>query len=201
MQDRLVYYLNNILIPNSYFREAELVTNLIVTIVGAQYILILLCMLHALCGQYFYFPFFTENTELHIGLRPKDSIYSGGHTIWQNKRAYMINRQSSSKIRKYRFGTIRSAYSKLPRFWYGWLGRGTLSDLTTKEYEQYLKNKENKDSIQRAKRRDSKIRWYYRRERLKIRLIKLFAKFGINIGEIYEEGDDLHEEFKKFSKK
>lgn len=202
MQDRLVYYLNNILIPNSYFREAELVTNLIVTIVGAQYILILLCMLHALCGQYFYFPFFTENTELHIGLRPKDSIYSGGHTIWQNKRAYMISRQASSKIRKYRFGTIRSAYSKLPRFWYGWLGRGTLSDLTTKEYEQYLKNKENKDSIQRAKRRDSKIRWYYRRERLKIRLIQLFAKFGINIGDINEgKGDDLYEEFKKFSKK
>ena len=57
VQDRLIYYLNNILIPNSYFREAELVTNLLITLVAAQYIFIILGMLHALCGQYFYFPF------------------------------------------------------------------------------------------------------------------------------------------------
>ena len=203
VQDRLIYYLNNILIPNSYFREAELVTNLLITLVAAQYIFIILGMLHALCGQYFYFPFLTENTELHIGLRPKDSIYSGGHTIWQNKRAYMISRQASSKLKKYRFGTIRSAYSKLPRLWYGWLGRGTLDDLTTEEYEQYLKNKDNKGSIQKAKRRDSKIRWVYRQERLKNRIIQLLAKFGIKItsSSRNDEGDDLYEEFKKFSKK
>jgi hypothetical protein len=199
----LIYYLNNILIPNSYFREAELVTNLLITLVAAQYIFIILGMLHALCGQYFYFPFLTENTELHIGLRPKDSVYSGGHTIWQNKRAYMISRQASSKLKKYRFGTIRSAYSKLPRLWYGWLGRGTLDDLTTEEYEQYLKNKDNKGSIQKAKRRDSKIRWVYRQERLKNRIIQLLAKFGIKItsSSRNDEGDDLYEEFKKFSKK
>jgi hypothetical protein len=199
----LIYYLNSILIPNSYFREAELVTNLLITLVAAQYIFIILGMLHALCGQYFYFPFLTENTELHIGLRPKDSIYSGGHTIWQNKRAYMISRQASSKLKKYRFGTIRSAYSKLPRLWYGWLGRGTLDDLTTEDYEQYLKNKDNKDSIQKAKRRDSKIRWTYRQERLKNRFIQLLAKFGIKINTVNknDEGDDLYEEFKKFSKK
>ena len=203
VQDRLIYYLNNILIPNSYFREAELVTNLLITLVAAQYIFIILGMLHALCGQYFYFPFLTENTELHIGLRPKDSVYSGGHTIWQNKRAYMISRQASSKLKKYRFGTIRSAYSKLPRLWYGWLGRGTLDDLTTEEYEQYLKNKDNKGSIQKAKRRDSKIRWVYRQERLKNRIIQLLAKFGIKItsSSRNDEGDDLYEEFKKFSKK
>jgi len=180
-----------------------LVTNLLITLVAAQYIFIILGMLHALCGQYFYFPFLTENTELHIGLRPKDSIYSGGHTIWQNKRAYMISRQASSKLKKYRFGTIRSAYSKLPRLWYGWLGRGTLDDLTTEDYEQYLKNKDNKDSIQKAKRRDSKIRWSYRQERLKNRFIQLLAKFGIKINTVSknDEGDDLYEEFKKFSKK
>jgi hypothetical protein len=203
VQDRLIYYLNNILIPNSYFREAELVTNLLITLVAAQYIFIILGMLHALCGQYFYFPFFTENTELHIGLRPKDSVYSGGHTIWQNKRAYMISRQASSKLKKYRFGTIRSAYSKLPRLWYGWLGRGTLDDMTNQEYEQYLKNKENKNLIRKAKRRDSKIRWEYRQERLIKRFVKLLAKFGIkiNIGSGNDDGDDLYEEFKKFSKK
>jgi len=200
---RLIYYLNEILIPNSYFREAELVTNLLITLVTAQYIFITLGMLHALCGQYFYFPFLTENTELHIGLRPKESIYSGGYTIWQNKRAYMISRQASSKLKKYRFGTIRSAYSRLPRFWYGWLGRGTLDDFTNQEYEQYLKNKDNKDSIQKAKRRNSKILWEYRQERLKKRLIQLLAKFGVKITHANRNnrGDDLYEEFKKFSKK
>jgi hypothetical protein len=203
VQDRLVYYLNNILIPNSYFREAELVTNLLITLVAAQYIFIVLGMLHALCGQYFYFPFLTENTELHIGLRPKDSIYSGGHTIWQNKRAYMISRQASSKLNKYRFGTIRAAYNKLPRLWYGWLGRGTLDDLTNEEYEQSLKNKENKNSSQKAKRRDSKVRWQYRQERLRKRFIQLLAKFGIKINTVNgnDDDDDFYEEFKKLSKK
>lgn len=203
IQDRLIYYLNNTLIPNSYFLEAELVTNLLVTLIASQYIFIILAMLHALCGQYFYFPFLTENTELHIGLRPKDSIYSGGHTIWQNKRAYMISRQASSKLQKYRFGTIRSAYSKLPRLWYGWLGRGSLDDLTNKEYEQYFKDQERKDLIKKANRRDSKIRWQSRQERLKKRLIKLLAKLGIKITNFNknDNGDDLYEEFKNFSKK
>merc|ERR1712127_401568 len=193
VQDRLIYYLNEILIPSSYFREAELVTNLLITLVAAQYIFITLGMLHALCGQYFYFPLLTENTELHVGFRPKDSIYSGGHTIWQNKQAYMISRQASSKLRKYRFGTIRSAYSRLPRFWYGWLGRGSLDDLTTKEYEQYLKNKENKESIKKANRRNSKFRWQYRQDRLKKRLIKILAKIGIKLDNINidDNGEDL----------
>lgn len=203
VQDRLIYYLNNILIPNSYFREAELVTNLLITLVAAQYIFILLALFHALCGQYFYFPFLTENTELHIGLRPKDSIYSGGYTIWQNKQAYMISRQASSKLKKYRFGTLRSVYNKLPRLWYGWLGRGTLDDLTTEEYEDYLKNTYNKDSIKKVKRRDSKIQWKYRQERLRKRIIQLLAKFGIKINNTNknDDNDDLYEEFKKFSKK
>ena len=203
IQDRLIYYLNNILIPNSYFREAELVTNILITLVAGQYIFIILGMFHALCGQYFYFPFLTENTELHIGLRPKDSIYSGGHTIWQNKQAYMISRQASSKLKKYRFGTIRSAYSKLPRLWYGWLGRGTLNDLTTEEYDKYLEDKYNQESIQKANRRDSKIRWKYRRERLAKRMIKLLSRFGIKISSTNKNDgdDDLYEEFKKFSKK
>jgi hypothetical protein len=203
IQDRLIYYLNNILIPNSYFREAELVTNLLITLVAAQYIFIILGMLHALCGQYFYFPFLTENTELHIGLRPKDSLYSGGHTIWQNKRAYMISRQASSKLKKYRFGTIRSAYSKLPRLWYGWLGRGTLNDMTQDEYDEYLKTKENKVLIQKAKRRDSKIRWEYRQERLLQRFIKFLAKLGIKVRSVNRANgdDDFYDEFTKFSKK
>jgi len=202
MQTRLIYYLNEVLLPNLYFNEAELVTNLLITLVAAQYIFILLGLLHALCGQYFYFPFFTENTELHIGLRPKDSIYSGGHTIWQNKQAYMTSRDASSKLRKYRFGTIRSAYSLIPRLWYGWLGRGTLDDLTSDEYTQYLKNKDNKKSINKAKQRNSKIRSEYRKQRLKKRIIGLLAIIGIKINNSNNNGDDdLYEEFNDFSKK
>jgi len=173
----------------------------LITLVAAQYIFILLGMLHALCGQYFYFPFFTENTELHIGLRPKDSIYSGGHTIWQNKRAYMTSREASAKLSKYRFGTIRSAYSLLPRMWYGWLGRGTLDDLTSDEYTQYLKDKDNKKSSNKANSRNSKIRGEYRKQRLKKRIISLLAIIGIKINNSKNDGDDdLYEEFKKFSK-
>jgi hypothetical protein len=43
-------------------------------------------LFHAIWGQYFYFPFFVENTELHIGPRPKNSIYSGGQTAWQDPK-------------------------------------------------------------------------------------------------------------------
>jgi len=203
IQDRLIYYLNNILIPNSYFREAELITNILITLVTAQYIFITLAMLHALCGQYFYFPFLTENTELHIGLKPNDSIYSGGHTIWQNKRAYMISRQASSKLKKYRFGTVRSAYSKLPRLWYGWLGRGTLNDMTNDEYKQHFEKQFLKDSLKQTQRRDLKIRWKDRKKRVMKRFIIFLTKLGIkfNTKDQNDDNDDLYEEFKKFSKR
>ena len=58
-------------------------------------------ILHAAAGQYFYIPFFTENTELHSGKRVKTSIYSGGLTAWQDlpKNSYKL--------------------------WHGWFGRGT----------------------------------------------------------------------------
>lgn len=63
-------------------------------------------LFHAIWGQYFYFPFFVENTELHIGPRPKNSIYSGGQTAWQDEK------QENSKRR-------------LTKIWYGWFGSGT----------------------------------------------------------------------------
>ena len=202
LADRLRVYLDEFLIPND-LPETDLVEVILITLIAVNYVFLMLCLLHALCGQYFYFPFLTENTDLHIGLRPKDSIYSGGHTIWQNKTAYLVSRQASAKLNKYRSGTIRSAYRLIPRLWYGWLGRGTLDDLTNKEYEQYLKDKNNKDLNRKAKRRDSKIRWHYRRERLKKRFTILLAKFGItvNTNDSNDDGDDLYQEFEKFSKK
>lgn len=70
--------------------------------------IILFGLLHAIWGQYFYIPFLIENVELHIGPRPKDSIYSGGCTAWQD-----LNEKEK------KFGR------KLPKLWYGWFGRGT----------------------------------------------------------------------------
>ena len=58
-------------------------------------------ILHAAAGQYFYFPFLTENAELHAGKRVKTSIYSGGLTAWQDLP------KNSMKL------------------WHGWFGRGT----------------------------------------------------------------------------
>ena len=65
-----------------------------------------ICLLHAVCGQYFYLIFATENTELHVGPRPKNSIYSCGYTSWQDEKEKSYNHL-------------------LPKLWYGWLGRGT----------------------------------------------------------------------------
>ena len=78
----------------------------IATIVVSHIGLIIFGMFHAIWGQYFYFPFFVENTELHIGPRPKNSIYSGGNTPWQDEKEKNINRV-------------------FPKLWYGWFGRGT----------------------------------------------------------------------------
>ena len=76
--------------------------------------IILFGLFHAIWGQYFYFPFLVENTELHIGPRLQSSIYSGGETAWQNKEEKKNNMN--------RF---------FPKLWYGWFGKGTSSTLKT----------------------------------------------------------------------
>ena len=65
---------------------------------------VIFALFHAIWGQYFYIPFFVENTELHVGPRPASSIYSGGQTAWQGSK-------KTNKL--------------LPKLWYGWFGRGT----------------------------------------------------------------------------
>jgi hypothetical protein len=82
-------------------------------------------LFHAIWGQYFYVPFFVENTELHIGPRPTNSIYSGGQTAWQDpeEKEKNLNRL-------------------LPKLWYGWFGRGTKKsmELILKIIKKFLKN-------------------------------------------------------------
>lgn len=86
--------------------EMQLLNYICFTIIICHLSFLLFAMLHALCGQYFYIPFFTENVELHIGERNKLDKYSGGYTAWQDEK-----RQSNGKF--------------IPKLWYGWFGRGT----------------------------------------------------------------------------
>ena len=101
-----IEYLNSDLLDLLNF-QINMLTVFCVLIISVHLGLILLALLHAICGQYFYVPFFVENTELHIGPRPKDSIYSGGYTSWQDKD---IKEKNFNK--------------RLPKLWYGWFGRG-----------------------------------------------------------------------------
>jgi hypothetical protein len=115
---RVYYFQPFVLIPqtkvyNNYIDQnlvlqINSLNGIIACIVLVHIGLILFGLYHAIWGQYFYFPFFVENTELHIGPRPKNSIYSGGNTAWQDPEEKEKNFQ--------RF---------LPQFWYGWFGNGT----------------------------------------------------------------------------
>jgi hypothetical protein len=85
------------------------ICNAIITCVVLSHLgFTIFALFHALLGQYFYLPFFVENTELHIGPRPKDSVYSGGQTSWQDPEEKK-----------------RNLNRLLPKLWYGWFGRGT----------------------------------------------------------------------------
>jgi hypothetical protein len=88
--------------------QVEFLNAVIVCIVLAHITFILFGLFHAICGQYFYVPFFVENTELHIGPRPIGSIYSGGQTAWQDPKE-----------------KVKNLNRIVPRLWYGWFGRGT----------------------------------------------------------------------------
>lgn len=115
---RVYYFQTFVLIPQNQFSNDFLdsnfslqvsILNAVITCIVLGHIgFILFGLFHAIWGQYFYIPFFVENTELHIGPRPKNSIYSGGSTAWQDldERKKELNRV-------------------LPKLWYGWFGRGT----------------------------------------------------------------------------
>jgi hypothetical protein len=112
---RVSYFQTNILIPQTQVStyvdqniilQVNVLNGLIAFVISLHLGLIFFGLFHAIWGQYFYFPFIVENTELHIGPRPKNSIYSGGNTAWQDEKEKNVQRV-------------------LPKFWYGWFGRGT----------------------------------------------------------------------------
>ena len=115
---RVYYFQTFVLIPQaksygnyvdpSLVLQINVLNGVIACIVLAHIGFILFGLFHAIWGQYFYMPFFVENTELHIGPRPKNSIYSGGNTSWQDSEEKEKNLNSF-----------------FPKLWYGWFGKGT----------------------------------------------------------------------------
>ena len=112
---RVSYFQSFVLIPQTQVSNNYIDQNLILQINSLNGLIMFLVsihlsfiffgLFHAIWGQYFYFPFFVENTELHIGPRPKNSIYSGGNTVWQDEKEKNIQRI-------------------IPKLWYGWFGSG-----------------------------------------------------------------------------
>jgi hypothetical protein len=119
---RMYYYINQILVPQiDQLQDLGYATSLplvefqitflqyaMVTIVVTHLTCVLFAAFHAICGQYFYLPIFTENVELHIGLRDKRTLYSGGYTSWQEPE------EKAKRLSSF-----------FPKLWYGWFGRGT----------------------------------------------------------------------------
>jgi hypothetical protein len=115
---RVYYFQTFVLIPQtkSYTNyidpnlvlQINFLNGIITCVVLAHIGFIIFGLFHAICGQYFYVPFFVENTELHIGPRPVSSIYSGGQTAWQDPD------EKEKNVKRL-----------LPKLWYGWFGRGT----------------------------------------------------------------------------
>lgn len=119
--DRVYYFQMFVLTPKIASIDADSLKNILFQINSLNLVLaffvlthigfIFFGLFHALFGQYFYFPFLVENTELHVGLRPKNSIYSGGKTAWQNP-------EEKDGIRLFR------------KLWFGWFGRGSKGNFT-----------------------------------------------------------------------
>ena len=115
---RVYYFQTYVIFPQTkiyeYYTDPDLLLQMkFLNVVIASVVLIhigfiIFALLHALCGQYFYVPFLVENTELHVGPRPKNSIYSGGQTAWQDPKE-----------------KEKTLYRLIPKLWYGWFGRGT----------------------------------------------------------------------------
>ena len=113
---RVYYFQTFVLIPQasaqidyvdpSLTLQINILNGIIAFVVLTHIGFIIFALFHAIWGQYFYVPFFVENTELHIGPRPKNSIYSGGQTAWQDSDNKNVDRF-------------------FPKLWFGWFGRGS----------------------------------------------------------------------------
>ena len=147
---RLQYYLYQVVIPEDKYIEQPIILGLLVGFALIHFMIIIFGLLHASCGQYFYFPFLVENAEIHIGPRPKNSIYSGGYTSWQNNKdkriAWMVR------------GGKNAWQLYFPRLWWGWFGRGGSSiDNEARNTERAYRAKRRKRFLDKRKKRFNKI--------------------------------------------
>jgi len=135
---RVYYFQTFVLIPQTksfenyvdpnLLLQINILNGIIACIVLSHIGFILFGLFHAIWGQYFYVPFFVENTELHIGPRPKNSIYSGGYTSWQDSE------EKEKNLSRF-----------FPKLWYGWFGRGTQSSNKNMNlFEKFIKRILNK---------------------------------------------------------
>lgn len=106
IQEKLSIGVANGYLDSNLLLQFNLLTGILTFCVTVHLGAICFGLFHAIWGQYFYVPFLVENTELHIGPRPKNSIYSGGQTAWQDKKQQNVQ-------------------SRMPKLWYGWFGSGT----------------------------------------------------------------------------
>ena len=106
IQEKLSIAAANGYLDSNLLLQFNILTGILTFCVTIHLLFIWVGLGHAICGQYFYFPFLVENTELHVGPRPKNSIYSGGQTAWQDKKQENVQR-------------------RMPKLWYGWFGSGT----------------------------------------------------------------------------
>jgi hypothetical protein len=128
---RVYYFQTFVLVPqvtssytdSSLLLQINILNSIIACVVLTHIGLIIFGLFHAIWGQYFYIPFFVENTELHIGPRPKTSIYSGGQTAWQDFK------EKEKNIKKI-----------FPKIWYGWFGTGTKNNWNiTNPFKVFIK--------------------------------------------------------------
>jgi len=104
---RLNELMINTLLPEGRKNEVELIIYYMSLISGGMVYFIILAMLHAIFSQYFYIPFIVPGLENQTGPRPKNSIYSGGYTSWQDEIDFIEPTVKNVKI------------------WFGWLGKGS----------------------------------------------------------------------------
>ena len=149
---RVETYINTILIPSNRNQEAFVIRSIMLTVISINFFFLYSAMLHAVCGQYFYVPFLTENTEIHIGRRPANDIYSGGYTSWQEGYPKQIEWAVGSK--KFIW----------PRLWWGWCGNlQYTSDKREKQYRQRKARRIKKRSRKKIRKLIRKIRkWILR---------------------------------------
>jgi hypothetical protein len=99
--------------------QVSLVSAIISFVIVSHISFIIMGFFNAISGQYFHVPFFVRNTELHVGQRPRNSIYSGGNTPWQYPDAEPPTRWSKSWKTIWNFlvsSTVQSKYLKIKFF-------------------------------------------------------------------------------------